>query len=516
MIYPPKAAADRFIESDRPLKMITKIIFLFAGLISSGICLEENPRILIIGAGPSGIAAATRLWKANFTNLKILEAENRIGGRVNSVKFGDSYVDLGGQWCHGEKGNVVNEMMKEYDVLRPDTLTIKLVYSNGSYLDDEIGEELTDFMKALEKRPEIREKCRNFSSAEDCINNEFQSTFQHKFRNDPDKLRATLDAWHLLESAVLDSTSSPSLSNLSLDTAYVPCEGKDLHWDGRGYKTILEVMMQKFSDPTKGLPIEDRILLNREVRKISWNHSDSTIVTIQTTDNSSFEAEHVIFTPSLGVLKHDHGTLFEPELPEEKIGVIETAGFGAVLKIILHFPEAWWDTQEYALVWSAEDMEKIKSEYGKGPEKASMASWLTTLSAILPAVKNPKVLVLFYGGSMIPEIERTEDQVLLDGVMYTFRKFFGKNCTVKPDKMLKTSWHSNPHFRGTYSYDSVNGNSKEYKFPEKLGAPLTRDGRPVVQFAGEATNPHHFATVHGAIESGYREADRLIKLYETK
>lgn len=40
--------------------------------------------------------------------------------------------------------------------------------------------------------------------------------------------------------------------------------------------------------------------------------------------------------------------------------------------------------------------------------------------------------------------------------------------------------------------------------------------RPVIQFAGEATNKHHYSTVHGAIESGWREADRLIKFYDEK
>lgn len=40
--------------------------------------------------------------------------------------------------------------------------------------------------------------------------------------------------------------------------------------------------------------------------------------------------------------------------------------------------------------------------------------------------------------------------------------------------------------------------------------------RPVIQFAGEATNKHRYSTVHGAIESGWREADRLIKFYTEK
>lgn len=46
----------------------------------------------------------------------ILEAQNRIGGRVNSVPFGKGYVDLGAQWCEGENGNVVYELVKNYFV----------------------------------------------------------------------------------------------------------------------------------------------------------------------------------------------------------------------------------------------------------------------------------------------------------------------------------------------------------------------------------------------------------------
>lgn len=50
---------------------------------------------MIVGAGASGIAAATRLIGKGFTDVTILEAENRIGGRVNSVEFGGSIVDIG-------------------------------------------------------------------------------------------------------------------------------------------------------------------------------------------------------------------------------------------------------------------------------------------------------------------------------------------------------------------------------------------------------------------------------------
>lgn len=35
----------------------------------------------------------------------------------------------------------------------------------------------------------------------------------------------------------------------------------------------------------------------------------------------------------------------------------------------------------------------------------------------------------------------------------------------------------------------------------------------MVLFAGEATHPEHYATVHGAFMSGTREADRIAKFY---
>lgn len=47
--------------------------------------------VIIIGAGVSGIAAATKLLKNNFNNFIILEAENRIGGRVLTLPFDGNY-----------------------------------------------------------------------------------------------------------------------------------------------------------------------------------------------------------------------------------------------------------------------------------------------------------------------------------------------------------------------------------------------------------------------------------------
>lgn len=60
--------------------------------------MMQNARIVIVGAGVSGIGAASTLIEKGFRNLVILEAENRIGGRVCTVPFASNVVDLGGQW----------------------------------------------------------------------------------------------------------------------------------------------------------------------------------------------------------------------------------------------------------------------------------------------------------------------------------------------------------------------------------------------------------------------------------
>lgn len=65
--------------------------FAFAALCFAGSLIfvraEKSPKIVIVGAGAAGIAAATELVQQNF-DVTILEAAGRIGGRIHTHKFG--------------------------------------------------------------------------------------------------------------------------------------------------------------------------------------------------------------------------------------------------------------------------------------------------------------------------------------------------------------------------------------------------------------------------------------------
>ena len=54
--------------------------------------------IVVIGTGAAGMAAGTKLLEAGFRNVLLLEAENRIGGRINTIPFANNFVDMGAQW----------------------------------------------------------------------------------------------------------------------------------------------------------------------------------------------------------------------------------------------------------------------------------------------------------------------------------------------------------------------------------------------------------------------------------
>ena len=75
-----------------------------------------------------------------------------------------------------------------------------------------------------------------------------------------------------------------------------------------------------------------------------------------------------------------------------------------------------------------------------------------------------------------------------------------------PIKIVITKWSSNENTLGSYSYQTLSS-VKAGVGPRNLAKPV---GDCRVLFAGEATNEKHYSTVHGAIESGWREADRII------
>lgn len=92
-----------------------------------------------------------------------------IGGRINSVKFGDAYVDLGAEYCHGEKGNIVYSMVKDLDILKHSEGEFRLYHSNGEEINETTAEKLMNFAKTFASDDEPMKGCEDLVSVGDCL-----------------------------------------------------------------------------------------------------------------------------------------------------------------------------------------------------------------------------------------------------------------------------------------------------------------------------------------------------------
>ncbi|XP_023481932.1 spermine oxidase isoform X3 [Equus caballus] len=89
--------------------------------LSRGLRRRGQPRVVVIGAGLAGLAAAKALLEQGFTDVTVLEASSRIGGRVQSVKLGHSTFELGATWIHGSHGNPIYHLAEANGLLEETT-----------------------------------------------------------------------------------------------------------------------------------------------------------------------------------------------------------------------------------------------------------------------------------------------------------------------------------------------------------------------------------------------------------
>ena len=78
----------------------------------------DHYKVAIVGAGASGLYTAYNLIKRGLTkDIVILEAEDRIGGRIHSIPFGDNWLEMGAEWIHGKGENPLWKFVQENKVL---------------------------------------------------------------------------------------------------------------------------------------------------------------------------------------------------------------------------------------------------------------------------------------------------------------------------------------------------------------------------------------------------------------
>lgn len=105
--------------------------------------------------------------------------------------------------------------------------------------------------------------------------------------------------------------------------------------------------------------------------------SDDFPIRVTCEDGRVFNAEHVICTIPLGVLKKCHKTLFDPELPHYKQESIEHLMFGTVDKIYLEYDRPFLsaDISEIMLLWDDDKYEEHASDEERSTPEFLSKHW---------------------------------------------------------------------------------------------------------------------------------------------
>ena len=61
---------------------------------------NKKAKVLILGAGLSGINAAKILLENNITDFYVLEGQDYIGGRIHAMQFEGATIETGANWLH--------------------------------------------------------------------------------------------------------------------------------------------------------------------------------------------------------------------------------------------------------------------------------------------------------------------------------------------------------------------------------------------------------------------------------
>uniref|UniRef100_A0A336N5J9 CSON006941 protein n=1 Tax=Culicoides sonorensis TaxID=179676 RepID=A0A336N5J9_CULSO len=458
--------------------------------------VETQKKIVIIGAGASGIAAASKLLANGYENIVILEAEDRIGGRVWTVNDGDKFLEMGAQWIMGEDENVLYNLANGNSVLQKKIEDFNGIYvkSNGDLIPSEVIE---PYFKAyndiLEKNHDNNQKISEiFENYIEQIDSDDKQTIKLFFKNLIETLTPVTN-WNQESGAGISTFETiPGSSAISLKT---------------GVNALLYMIMNTYPNTDLTSKWKDLIHFNAKVKHINWNQEKPFVqYTLggNPTGLHNIEADYIIVTIPLGVLKHSYDELFVHPLPEKKISAIKNLSYGVVNKVFLTFEEQWWPNNTLLYTFFTEDDLKNLDISDK---------WLSNIAGFFPEENYPATLTAWF-----VEKDDITSEIHLDTEIYTkltkfIKNVFGKQgwTVTDPIKTRRTKWQQASNFRGSYSYRGLNA-SKNGITNADLREPLfNQDGKMTVLFAGEATHDKYYSTLHGAVETGYLAADTIIK-----
>lgn len=328
--------------------------------------------VVVVGAGAAGLACARELVDGGF-NVTVLEARDRIGGRVWTETMDGVPVEMGASWISGVTGNPLTPLAGQ----------------NGTRLipfEYELG--FTDQQQAAEGRRGARQLQRAIESFD-------------QGRMDP----ATTAVSSLVpdrRSLGLQWALRYEISQeYGVDAERLSFEGYGEGEAQRGGDALLDGSFTGLlADAAGDLPVR----LESVVTAVDYG---GTGVSVRLDRGEEVNADHAVITLPIGVLKAG-SVRFTPSVPARKVDAVDSMAAGLLDSLWLGFDEVFWDPDAEMIHWI-------------DPERPGLwAEWVNGYRAF-----GKPILHGFNGGSQAFRLARQDDGAVVRSGMAALNSIFG-------------------------------------------------------------------------------------------
>ena len=472
--------------------------------------------VIIVGAGCAGLyAAKTLLEMDNDYKVLILEATDRIGGRVHSETLGDIRVELGAEEHYTAQGNnpVWPAITKKY---KESIYTLAYQGPHAFSLDGGTHTCWTT-PKAkydCDKDPDMAKT--NISDVKDWIG----WPMDH-----PDPLSTLADdvgaaygvakgdrIYHIYENGLAGFEYATTLQRLGGRSLAL----QESQWDLSDDVFVLGDKNVGYSDALETIwwdNVQEQIdlLFNRPVVRID-SSSSSNYVIVTDSHGQQHAARQVIVTVSIGVLQSEMID-FVPDLPNATVAAYNGLGIDHGMKIPLRFKTAWWETEGVSMAllvteglatacWVPSDYKSNSTSYIL--MCYPMADNARTLDAIANQTGGGAAGVTAILEAVLADLDATFPK---PEAVANNSEGNGGVATANFVEGRVQNWGTHAYTWGAYSYPKLDTyNTVNDNHRQTLQMPVANNR---IFIAGEATNLQHPATVVGALHEGERAAHQV-------